>query len=293
MKSIISVLAVLLLGMCSCQSRVDNSAEESEAMPDSIVINDSIVMKYVRCPKSTINKFISVGDSVYAQTHNYTLRDLGLRNDRYNEWLVTSYGDTIPLIVSIYDSYDRITGSDDVDEADGAFIWHEVAKAQIIGFIKKGGCKANDADIGKVLLAMKNVIDYYSAGNQSEMTIAANRLLVVADYHLLTAYIRLMDCFPSDEIKQLVHKDYEFLIDTVSQFFELSYEKASYSDLSRELYTIFCDVLMSKAASINKLLETNADDKEVINNLSAHICLIDGKSISISKDIIGHYFHGE
>ena len=140
---------------------------------------------------------------------------------------------------------------------------------------------------------MKNVIDYYSAGNQSEMTIAANRLLVVADYHLLTAYIRLMDCFPSDEIKQLVHKDYEFLIDTVSQFFELSYEKASYSDLSRELYTIFCDVLMSKAASINKLLETNADDKEVINNLSAHFCLIDGKSISISKDIIGHYFHGE
>lgn len=73
-------------------------------------------------------------------------------------------------------------------------------------------------------------------------------------------------------------------------FFKNRYEKYHYSDLSRELMCIFYQILKSRTASINRLLERNASKGEVEQNLSEHTCIVDGKTFKITADKISTYY---
>lgn len=64
-------------------------------------VNDSLVMKYISCPKSIVDTLLDKGDSIYLHANEYKLEFLGLDNEEYNRRLVAKYGDTIPAIVSI------------------------------------------------------------------------------------------------------------------------------------------------------------------------------------------------
>lgn len=262
--------------------------------PTSLGVNDSLVMRYVTCPRDTVRHLIGIADSIYAQTRKYSLEDLWLRDEQRNKWLCDSFGDTIPVIVSIYDAYDKITSYSGTDEVNAAFVWHETTKMQISRFYRKGRGEVPEEDIDKMFRVIDRVLGAYEAGTESEMTNSTYRRVMVADYRLLDAYVQLMDSFPSDEVRRSVHEDYRYMLDASRKYFRWRREVSSYSDLSRELSCMFHDILLSKAASINRLMAVNASREEVMKNLSKHICLVDEDTyINFSDRIVGRYYHCE
>lgn len=286
MKDFVIFCAMMVVGLCSCGGGVAKCDDEPSA--DSLGLNDSVVMKYVACPDSVVRDLIAVGDTVYANTNIYTLNDLNLRNEVYNRWLEDTYTDTIPVAVSLFDSYDRITSSRSAAEADVAMIWHEVAKAQIERFLQKKGDAA--AGIEKVLQVTEQMVDHYSGGNEGEMTMAAARRVMIADYRLIDAYKQLMDRYADPEVKRLAREDYQFVMDIFRKYSEMRHQKDHYSDLEHELRCAFYEVIRTKAASLRKLLADNASVQAVIQNLSEHTCLVDKKSVNLSFDVITTYY---
>lgn len=286
MKTNIVSIVLLVLGLCSCNGKSDRVADNQSVDTLNLEINDSLVMKYVTCSHMTIDTLVAKGDSVYAHSDSYSLENLGFENEAYNKDLIASYGDTIPVVVSIYDTYDRITDCNEDVETDAAFIWHGVATIQIAKFIQKDGRQASKADIDKVFNVVDGILDYYAGGSQYEMNLSAARWLLVADYRLLDAYKKLMDRFPSAEIKKLVHKDYKYVFDTCRQYIQSQYEKHYYSDLPRELDCLFFDILMAKTASINLLIETGASEQQIVQNLCEHSCLQNGDSFNLTSDML-------
>ena len=273
---------IAMLGLCSCygcSGKINNPT-------DSLEINDSTVMKYVICQPDMINGLIAKGDSIYSQTGIYTIENIGFEENEHAKYIKKEYGDTICVIASIYDTYDVITRSEDVDEPSAAFIWHEVAKTQITKFLRK----EDRRDIYKFLCTCENFLSHFEAGTQGEMTTAAWRKVMIADYLVLDAYKQLMDRFPSEEVKQLAHEDYKFVIDVTREYIKRCFENDDYySDLSRELYCQFYNIILSKAISINNLIEKDASDAEVIQNLREHICTKDEESFQFSNDMIYKY----
>ena len=250
MKNKLAALALIMSGLCSCHGNSGKLADDSSTTISSLGVNDSLVMRYVTCSKGMIDTLIAQGDSVFAKTDKYSIENLGLENEEYNKWLVASYGDTIPVIVSIYDTYDRITGYNEDKDNNASFIWHEVAKMQLTRFLRK-----DDHEVTR-----ENI------------------------------YKRLMDSYPSDEIKKLVHADYKYMHDTYQKYIEYRYERDRYSDLPRELGCIFHDALMAKAASINKMTAIKVSNQTIVKNLNEHYCLKDGKSFKFTQDMLYEYF---
>lgn len=272
MKKILLTLAVVAAGVCSCS--------ESAVEERSLGLNDSVVMPYVECSPNAVARCFAIGDSVYARTGEYTLEDLGYCDDNRNDYLMKTYGDTVSVVVSLYDSYDRITVIDSIDEVDAALVWHQVAKAQML----------RSADEERLLEVAERVAGYYSCGSQGEMTMSAYRMVMLADYRLLDAYKRVIDRYASAEVKQLAREDYRFVLETFRRYEDFRYEEESYSDLSRELQCIFYQVLMSKADALNALLQGNAAEAEVLANLREHTCLVDGQPHNLTDGIAGHYY---
>lgn len=289
MKNKIVALVFFVIGLCSCSGKSDKGADNLSGTTAGLGINDSLVMKYVTCPISVIDTLIAKGDSVYTQTDNYSIENMGFENDEYNKWLVASYGDTIPVVVSIYDTYDRITGYTEDFEPSASFVWHEVAKMQITHFLQRDGHQATKEDINKVFHVIDGILSYYAGGMQYEMNMVAARWVLVADYQLLDAYKQLMDRFPSAEIKYLVHTDYKYLFNTCRKYIGYRYERDHYSDLPREMMSMFYDILMAKASSINRLVKTKASEQTVVRNLSEHYCFEDGKSFKLTYKMLDGY----
>lgn len=289
MKNSIIIFAILVSGLCSCQTKSDKASDSPSPSATSLGVNDSLVMRYVTCSRQIVDTLIAKGDSVYAQTNDYSIEHLGLDNENYNKRLAASYGDTIPAVVSIYDTYDIMTRYGDDNEINAAFVWHEVAKWQLTRFLQKDGHEVTDEDIGKVFHVIDGILDIYSGGTQYDMNMAAARWLLVADYRLLDSYKRVMDRFPAAEIKRLVHDDYKYLLDTSRKYMDYRYERDRYSDLPRELKCIFYNMLMAKAASINRLLRYGASELSVKKNLKDHICFQDGVSYRLTYDMLVDY----
>lgn len=290
MKNKIAALALIMSGLCSCHENSGKLADNSSATISSLGVNDSLVMRYVTCSKSMIDTLIAQGDSVFTKTDKYSIENLALYNEEYNKWLVASYGDTIPVIVSIYDTYDRITGYNEGKDNNASFIWHEVAKMQLTRFLRKDDHEVTREDIDKVFRIIDDILDTYLGGSQYEMNVAAARRVLIADYYLLDAYKHLMDSYPSDEIKKLVHADYKYMLDTCQKYIEYRYEQDRYSDLPRELEFVFYDALMAKTASINKMTAIKVSNQAVVKNLNEHYCLKDGKSFKFTQDVLYEYF---
>lgn len=276
MKKILLAMAVVAAGVCSCS--------ESGVEERSLGLNDSVVMPYVECSASAEARCFAIGDSVYARTGEYTLEDLGYCDDNRNEYLMKTYGDTVAVVVSLYDSYDRITTVNSIDEVDAALVWHQVAKAQMLRFLTKVD------DVEHVLYVAERVAGCYSCGSQGEMTMSAYRMVMLADYRLLDAYKRVIDRYGTAEVKQLAREDYRFVLEEFRRYEDFRYEEQSYSDLSRELQCIFYQILMSKADALNALLQGNAADAEVQTNLREHTCLVDGQPHNLTDGIAGHYY---
>lgn len=164
-----------------------------------------------------------------------------------------------------------------------------MAKAQITHFLQKDGHKADKEDIDKIFHVIDGILYHYSGETQRDMNIAAARLIMVADYRLTEAYKQVMDCFPSAEIKELVHEDYKYLFDTCQRYMNYRYEQNYYSDLPQELNRMYVDILMAKTASINRLMETKASEQTVARNLSEHYCFEDGKFFKLTYNTIDAY----
>lgn len=227
---------------------------------------------------------IDSDDSVYVRTDNYVLEDLGFENYDYNSYLCDTYGDTIRAVVAIYDSYDVITGSRTVDEADASLAWYESARNQIADFFHKDTGDLTEDDIDKVFKVAEGIFDYYSCGTQYDLNLAAARRMLIADYRLLDAYSRLMGCFPTAEISALVHDDYKYMMDTINEYAEYRYERDYYTDLPRELGCTFINLFLARCASINSLMAVKADEQAAAENLSGHFCLENGCNFSLTFD---------
>lgn len=282
-KSIAIALSVITFCLCACQGQRGNGQVDGN-VSDTIdygEVNDSLVMKYISCPKSIVDTLLDKGDSIYLHANEYILEFLGLDNEEYNRRLVAKYGDTIPAIVSIYESYDLLTSYGE-DEVCASFVWQEVAKTHIYRFLKHGSKTVVSKDYAKFFHVIDDIMDYYSGGTQRDMTIAARRLILVADYHLIEAYKHLMDLYDDHEIKKLVHEDYRYVLKTYREYVDFRYEQFTYSDLLRQLNCLLYGVLNAKAASINNLIKRHAGIKTVMNNLRGHYCQLDNKMFKLT-----------
>ncbi len=291
MKHKILLLALSALVLCSCRGKIDTTTNNLPTDTTNLEMGDSLVMKYVTCSKDVVDTLFATGDSVYAQTDIYTIENLGVENEEINNMFAEIYGDTIPAIVSIYDSYHKITSHNNNEDNNASFVWHEVAKAQLARFLGKDSHKVTDKDINSVFRVANDILEYYSGGSQAEMNASAGRRILLADYSLLDAYKRLMDRFPSAQIKELVHADYRYLLNTCRKFTYDRYEENYYSDLPRELTDMLHSLLLAKAAAVDRLITAKAGEQAVRNNLREHYCFENRKYFRLSYAFLDKYSH--
>lgn len=285
MKTTFIALALFFLGLCSCNSQNVKSSKASSTPGSGLGVNVSNVQKYVTCSTSKINSLLAHGDAAFANTAQYTLDLIDFDDDDLNNDLLRAHQDTIPVIVSIYDTYYKIIGNGEsqVININAYFIWHEVAKMQLTRFLQKGGHKVTEADFEKVFCVIDHIAETYSYGPQMMMNRAAARQELVEEYCLLDAYTRLMDQYPSNDVKQLVHKDFLYVLNTCQAYIKSRYEMEWYSMLPLEMSGLFCETLRAKAASLNGLLASGASKQVVIQNLTKHNCLRNGKTYRLTQ----------
>lgn len=306
MKHIIAMLVCLCIGLgsWSCNGKSEKAADKAAetGKPEAEVtvaeaglgVDRVRLMKYVTCPKERVDSLLAIGDTVYAKTGTYTLDQMGLDEGWYNEWADSVYSDTIPLMVALFDTYDRLTRDSGEEEASAAFVWHDVAKMQIGRFFHDDGREATEEEVERVFRVVDSILDRYFGGSKYYMMMAVCRWLVLADYRLLDVCERLMDRYPSAEIRQMVHDDYEYLFATWFKFKELRFSHDWYSCLGLDLRYMLCDLIGEQTDSLKTLMESGADEQMVAQSLRNHACLKKGKNFrDLQNALEEEYEHKE
>lgn len=295
---IVKVAAMLLMALTitACKgNKTENGSLTNESVSDSIPfvlkhlgVDKSKVMPYVTCSEATVDALLAIADTVYSRTDSYTLRDLGFDDKNYNKINEEQFNDTIPLVVALYDSYDRLTCWGD-DETNTAFVWHEVARLQMKQFCEASADKRDEPICkDRLLKVIENIIGIYGCGSQAEMNAAAWRQVMPTDYLLIDAYKQLADLSQNKDIIQLIHDDYMYTLTTFREHDDAI--EHWYSDLPREEGELFTWMLQSKLSIINMLIkdykEGTIGDAEVKKNLKEHLCVVKNGREKLTKELL-------
>ena len=295
-------IAILLLTFTSIIACNGNKSEKDCPKSDSVkVTKDSShfvlkhlevdkkrIMPYVTCSEQVVDSLLAIADTIYSNTDNYKLEDLNMGTENYNDGLKKDYNDTIPTIISLFDSYARITNSG-MDEANASFVWHEVAKMQMKHFFETTGNKWQEPNgYEKLFKVADGMMWTYSAGSQSDMNGAAWHSVMPTDYRLIDAYKHLSNLCNDKEIVKLIHDDYMYTL-TIYHEHRDGIEEW-YSDLSREQGELFNWILKTKLDNINMLIKNykrgKIDNNAVKKNLQEHLCLANKRLVKLTKDFL-------
>lgn len=284
-NTIYTIVATLLtmVGIAACSN---NKNDSHRVVRDSAVVNnDSLnnekfvlkhlavdkhqIMPYVTCSEQVVDSLLAIADTVFSRTDAYKLSDLDMGASYMNDAIQKAYNDTIPLVLSLFDTYGRMVNSE-MDEASAAFVWHEVAAKQMKHFFEKTGGKWNESKSSEAIFRIiDDMMHTYEAGNQCDMNRAAWRSVMPIDYRLITAYKQLIDLCKDTQVAKLVNDDYMYILNTFQDY--CSSPDEWYSDLPREQGVLLQFLLDSKMEYVQRLL--NRYKQRRINVIAVRKCL--------------------
>lgn len=292
--------AIVLLAFASitaCNANKKNAQENGTLMETKskskfalkhLGVDKKRIMPYVTCSEQAVDSLLAIADTVYSNTGNYKIEDMEMGTESCNDGLKTTYNDTIPIIVALFDSYARITNAG-MDEVNASFVWHEVARMQMKHFFETTGGKWGESNgYEKLFKVVDGMMATYSCGNQPDMNGAAWRSIMPVDYRLIEAYKQLADLCNDKETTKLIHDDYMYTLTTYRAHSDGIDEW--YSDLPREQGTLFEWLLRSKLENINLLIKNykkgKVDNNAVKKNLQKHLCLANKRLVKLTKDFL-------
>lgn len=292
--------AIVLLAFASitaCNANKKNAQENGTLMETKskskfalkhLGVDKKRIMPYVTCSEQAVDSLLAIADTVYSNTGNYKIEDMEMGTESCNDGLKTTYNDTIPIIVALFDSYARITNAG-MDEVNASFVWHEVARMQMKHFFETTGGKWGESNgYEKLFKVVDGMMATYSCGNQPDMNGAAWRSIMPVDYRLIEAYKQLADLCNDKETTKLMHDDYMYTLTTYRAHSDGIDEW--YSDLPREQGTLFEWLLRSKLENINLLIKNykkgKVDNNAVKKNLQKHLCLANKRLVKLTKDFL-------
>lgn len=276
----IYTMAAILLAMVGIAACSNNKNDSRKAVEDSVIVNkDSLskddfvlkhlavdkhqIMPYVTCSERTVDSLLAIADTVFSRTDSFKLSDLDMGAPYMNDYIQKAYNDTIPLVLSLFDTYARMVNSDMDDEASAAFVWHEVAAKQMKHFFEKTGGKWNEPYCSEAIFRIiDNTMHTYNAGSQHDINSAAWCSIMPIDYQLITTYKQLIDLCKDPHIVKLINDDYMYALNTFDDY--CSSHDEWYSDLPREQGEMFQILLNSKLEYIRILV--NRYKKGCISN---------------------------
>lgn len=249
---ILPLLAVILCA--SCNNTPANTGEKTDAgeqkrtVEQSQQVDCSAIMQYVNCPADTVRQMLAVGDSIFQMRSNLTIDMLGMGYPEQHEWMEKQYGDTIPLIVSLFASYDAITTRDS-NVVNSVFVWHDVVNKQVASYMDKP--LATREDVEQIFHTIDEILEDFGGGTQPDMNNAAWRWVMVADYRLVDAYKKLIDAYPEEDLVGPVQHSYQQVMDSYEYYCDHLTEH--YSDLPRELGCLMADLMDDDRGDVEEL----------------------------------------
>ena len=296
-KTSVVLLTFASITACSVNNNKKNIQENGTLMETKgksqfalkrLSVDKKRIMPYVTCSEQAVDSLLAIADTVYSNTGNYKIEDMEMGTESYNDGLKTTYNDTIPIIVALFDSYARITNAG-MDEVNASFVWHEVARMQMKHFFETTGEKWGESNgYEKLFKVVDGMMATYSCGNQPDMNGAAWRSVMPVDYRLIEAYKQLADLCNDIETTKLIHDDYMYTLTTYRAHRESIDEW--YFDLPREQGTLFEWLLRSKLENINLLIKNykkgKIDNNTVKKNLQEHLCLANKRLVRLAKDFL-------
>lgn len=297
-KTAIVLFAFASITACSVNNNKKN-VQENDTLMETISksqlalkhlgVDKKNIMPYVTCSEQAVDSLLAIADTVYSNTGSYKIEEMKMGTESYNDGLNASYNDTIPTIVALFYSYARMTNAG-LDEANASFVWHEVARMQMKYFFETTGGKWQEPNGHEMLFKVVDgmMATYSSCGNQADMNMAAWRSVMPVDYRLIEAYKQLAVLCNDRSIVKLIHDDYMYTLTTYRAHSDGIDEW--YSDLPREQGTLFEWLLSSKLNNINMLINNYKKGKigsnAVKKNLQKHLCLVDRKTVKLTKDFL-------
>ena len=296
-KTSVVLLTFASITACSVNNNKKNIQENGTLMETKgksqfalkrLSVDKKRIMPYVTCSEQAVDSLLAIADTVYSNTGNYKIEDMEMGTESYNDGLKTTYNDTIPIIVALFDSYARITNAG-MDEVNASFVWHEVARMQMKHFFETTGEKWGESNgYEKLFKVVDGMMATYSCGNQPDMNGAAWRSVMPVDYRLIEAYKQLADLCNDKETTKLIHDDYMYTLTTYRAHRESIDEW--YFDLPREQGTLYEWLLRSKLENINLLIKNykkgKIDNNTVKKNLQEHLCLANKRLVRLAKDFL-------
>ena len=246
------------------------------------------VMPYVTCTGQTVDSLLAIADTVCSQAGTRRLADLDMGTESQNASIAKCYGDTISVVLSLFSSYARMVNSG-FDEADAAFVWHEVARTQMRQFYSSTGGEWHEPQGSEAVFGViDGMMGRYGGGTQQDMNLAAWRSAMPVDYRLIEAYKRLDDLCGSTSVVRLVHDDYAHMLKTFRAY--CSSVDEWYSDLPREQGEMFRLMLQFKLKLVQRLVyrrgKGRIGNSAVEHSLREHRIIWFGKDVRLTVDLL-------
>ena len=262
--------------------------DSSQFVLKHLGVDKKKLMPYVTCSEQMVDSLLAVADTIYSNTGNYKLENLEMGSESYNKSIKQDYNDTIPTIIALLSSYDKITNAG-VDEAGASFVWHEVARMQIKRFFEASGMKCQETNDPEILFKVVNGMMWtYGSGSQADMNGAAWYAILPADYRLIDAYKQLGNLCNDKGIVKLIHDDYMHILKVRKE--HVNGIESWYSDLARVEGELFKWIFEVKLENVKRLIKQykckQIEKSGVRTNLNNHMCYVNKKMVKLTKGLL-------
>ena len=232
--------AVLLMS-CGSKPLGADQAHKSERLVKAIA-------RYVTCPTDSVELLLDSADSICQLVDTCSIEILGLGNEEVNSRFDSLYHKEIPTVLKLYGTYDVVTSSE-ANEANAAFAWHEVANALIEDYAGKE--EIDTTDVESIFMVVNELLFPYYAGSQADMNTASWRSIMMYDYWLIDAYIRLYESCNDPSMLKSIQGSY---INLMEIYNNRSAQIDDYwTDLPRELACMLAEMMDERRKMIRNL----------------------------------------
>lgn len=247
--------SAMLLMSCGSKPADEEQAQKSEkqikADEEQAHKNERLIKaiaRYVTCPTDSVELMLASADSICQLVDTCSIEILGLGNEEINSRFDSLYHKEIPTILKLYGTYDVVT-SNETNEANAAFAWHEVANALIADYAGKE--EIDTTDVENMFMVVDDLLLPYFAGSQADMNVSAWREIMMYDYWLIDEYIRLYESCNDPSMLKSIHGSYMHLMETYNN--RSAQIDEYYTDLPRELASMLAEMMDERRIMIRNI----------------------------------------